>query len=86
MTYYLFLLLILSLAITVINKKYFSFYYQILHIMKDFAKLLEIFVVYIIGIKKEDRICTPAGVYAGGSGTRVLLYIFHEKSFKHKGC
>lgn len=44
-------------------------------------KGLESDIVFLIGIRKESRVCTATDVYVGGSRARFLLYIFHEEGW-----
>lgn len=44
-------------------------------------KGLEADIVFLIGIKKDSRVCTNADIYVGGSRARFLLYVFHEKGY-----
>lgn len=44
-------------------------------------KGLESDVVFIIGVKKNSPVCTPADIYVGGTRARFLLKIFHHKDW-----
>lgn len=44
-------------------------------------KGLESDVVFLIGVKKGSKVCTPEDIYVGGSRARFLLYIFHEENW-----
>lgn len=48
-------------------------------------KGLEADVVFLIGLHKNNRACTEADVYVGGSRARFLLYVFHKRGEPSKG-
>ncbi len=44
-------------------------------------KGLESEVVFLTGIRKDNRACTNADIYVASSRARFLLHVFHEKGF-----
>ena len=47
-------------------------------------KGLEADVVFVIGVKDGDKVCTPADVYVGASRARFLLYVLHHADWRRR--
>lgn len=46
-------------------------------------KGLESDVVFLIGLRQDSRVCTPADIYVGGTRARFMLKIFHHEDWRN---
>lgn len=47
-------------------------------------KGLEADVVFLIGIRQDSKVCTPADIYVGGTRARFMLKIFHQEDWGYE--
>jgi hypothetical protein len=47
-------------------------------------KGLESDVVFLIGLRQDSRVCSPADIYVGGTRAKFMLKIFHHEDWSYK--